>query len=150
MHQSREMDWRRTSGVIVVLLLVIAFAASIGALLFLVLPRPSHARELYAGQFDNIDPATRSWFNGVKAPSGVLCCDIADGHLTDFKVDESGHYFVPLPNDPSTGPNPMWVLVPPEAVITSQGNPNERAVVWYVLQGPGMYHIRCFVPIGGV
>jgi hypothetical protein len=42
-----------------------------------------------------------------------------------------------------------WHLVPPEAVITSQGNPNDTAIVWYVKQGTGWF-VRCFVPISGV
>lgn len=114
---------------------------------------PAHARELYAGQFDDVDPATRAWFKGVKSKNGVPCCDMSDGHPTDFKVDEGGHYFVPIADVPN-GPNPVWILVPPEAVITSQGNPNDRAYVWYVKQGQQdgqpRFFIRCFVPVGGV
>jgi hypothetical protein len=107
------------------------------------------AREQYAGQFDGLDPATRSWFKSVRSPHGVPCCDIADGHLTDFKVDEGGHYFVPISGIPN-GPDPTWVLVPPEAVILNVGNPYDKAVVWYVINGPESIYIRCFVPTGGV
>lgn len=107
----------------------------------------AHARERYAGQFDDIDPSTRAWFKSVKSKHGVPCCDIADGHKTSFKTDKDGHFYVPInvsdPEDP-------WILVPPEAVVYDAGNPYEEAVVWYVMNGPGVFYIRCFVPSGGV
>lgn len=109
---------------------------------------PAQSRELYAGQFDDVDPATRAWFKGVKAKNGVPCCDIADGHLTDYKVDEWGHYFVPIADVPN-GPNPVWILVPPAALVLDAGNPYEKAVVWYIKNGTE-YYVRCFVPTGGV
>lgn len=105
---------------------------------------PAHARELYAGQFDDVDPATRAWFKGVKAKNGVPCCDIADGHLTDYKVDSTGRYFVPIHEM-----NDEWAPVPPSAVVLDAGNPYEKAVVWYIKNGTE-YYIRCFVPTGGV
>lgn len=52
MHQSREMDWRRTTNVFVFLLLVIAIAVAIGAMMWMLLPQPSHAQ-------DNACPADR-------------------------------------------------------------------------------------------
>lgn len=103
------------------------------------------ARQQYAGQFDDIDPATRMWFKSVKSPHGVPCCDIADGHKVQFKTDAQGHFYVPI----GTTEDP-WVLVPPESVVYDAGNPYEEAIVWYVQQGPGAIYIRCFVPVGGV
>lgn len=107
------------------------------------------ARAFDNGQYEGVDPQIRSWFNGVKSKNGVPCCSMADGHRTDFKVDERGIYFVPIENE--------WIRVPPEAVITSQGNPNDAAIVWYVKQGAAplsglkdTYYVRCFVPVGGV
>lgn len=115
---------------------------------------PAHAFD--SGQYEGVDPQLRSWFKGVKSKNGVPCCDMADGHQTDFKVDEAGHYFVPIA-EVQDGLNPVWMRVPDNAVITSQGNPNDRAVVWYVRQGPPPIpggppnvFIRCFVPVGGV
>jgi hypothetical protein len=100
------------------------------------------ARTLYAGQYDDVDPATRSWFKGVRSPRGVPCCDIADGHRTTWRGDGDGHYWVPIEGE--------WRLVPPEAVINNAANPVGEAVVWYVRQGPDAIYIRCFVPSGGV
>lgn len=110
----------------------------------LMLTRMAHAID--NGQYEGVDPQIRSWFEGVKSKNGVPCCSMADGHQTDFKVDGGGIYFVPIADE--------WVRVPPEAVITSQGNPNDRAIVWYVTQGQSSgkphFFIRCFVPVGGV
>jgi hypothetical protein len=36
----------------------------------------------YAGEWDNVDPATRSWFRNLRSPHGVPCCNMADGHRT--------------------------------------------------------------------
>lgn len=128
--------------VISVTLVVFLVCAAVGFGLFLV--TRAHAREVYAGQFDDVDPATRGWFKGVKAKNGVPCCDIADGHLTDYKVDSAGRYFVPIHEM-----NDEWIPVPPAAVVLDAGNPYEKAVVWYIKNGTE-YYIRCFVPTGGV
>lgn len=135
MNHDRALFWMVT----MLLIAGIAFLAFVSVLIW-----PAHAID--TGQYEGVDPATRSWFKSVKSKSGVPCCDMSDGHPTDFKVDEGGIYFVPIAGE--------WTRVPPEAVITSQGNPNDTAIVWYVAQGQsnGMphYHVRCFVPIGGV
>ena len=76
------------------------------------------------------------------------CCDIADGHKTEYRVDAEGIYWVPIAGE--------WQAVPREAVVYTSGNPEDSAVVWYVQQskGPGAsgfaYFVRCFVPNGGV
>jgi hypothetical protein len=119
-----------------------------GLLIAILAAIPIAASAFDNGQYENIDPNIRSWFRGVKSHNGVPCCSMADGHPTDFKVDEGGHYFVPISGIPN-GPDPVWIVVPPEAVITSQGNPNDTAIVWYVRQETGIF-IRCFVPVGGV
>ena len=97
------------------------------------------------GQYENVDPATRSWFKSIKNAQGVPCCDIGDGHKTAFKTDDKGNYFVPNPFEDNG-----WVKVPPEKVILNQGNPNEEAVVWYVPQfedgNAKSIYVRCFVP----
>lgn len=93
------------------------------------------------GQYGDVPESIRSWYKGVKAKSGVPCCDIADGHKTAFRVDAEGRYEVPIDGE--------WRSVPPEAVIYDAGNPEDMAIVWYVRQGVSTYYIRCFVPVGG-
>ncbi|MGY4497359.1 hypothetical protein ACVWYH_001286 [Bradyrhizobium sp. GM24.11] len=40
------------------------------------------------GQYDNVPPDIRAWFKSVIAPNGVPCCDISDGHRTDYDVSQ--------------------------------------------------------------
>lgn len=87
------------------------------------------------GQYENVDPAVREWFRGVRAPSGVPCCDIADGHRTQFKVEDDK--LMALIED-------KWVPVPPESIVKGSRNPTGDAVIWWVRQGEG-YYVRCFV-----
>jgi len=91
------------------------------------------------GQYENVPPEIRAWFKGVIAPNGVPCCDIADGHRTDYDMRE-GRYWVPI--------NDRWMVVPAEAVVDDSGNPTGDAVVWYTEFNSNVY-IRCFVPGGG-
>jgi hypothetical protein len=88
------------------------------------------------GQFENIPDDIRAWFKGVRSPTGVPCCDISDGHRTDYDV-RAGAYWVPV--------NGLWWQVPEKAIIRNAGNPLGEAVVWYVSLR-GNIEIRCFVP----
>ena len=47
------------------------------------------------GQFGNVPPEIRAWFKSVKSHAGVPCCDIADGHRTDYDMRVS-KYWVPI------------------------------------------------------
>jgi len=93
-------------------------------------------------EYQNIDPKVRDWFKSIHSPKGVPCCDIADGHRTTWRGTSEGGYEVPIADE--------WRKVPPEAIVYNAGNPTGEAIVWYVKQGENTYHIRCFVPGGGV
>ncbi len=88
------------------------------------------------GQFENVPDDVRRWFKGVRSPAGVPCCDISDGHRTEYAV-RAGAYWVPI--------NGLWWRVPEKAIIRNAGNPLGEAVVWYVSLR-GSIEIRCFVP----
>jgi hypothetical protein len=75
----------------------------------------------------------------VKSHAGTPCWDIADGHATDDDMREN-KYWVPI--------NGEWMVVPPGAVASDEGNPTGDAVVWYTMYN-GTVYIRYFVP-GGV
>jgi hypothetical protein len=97
------------------------------------------------GQYTDVPDNIRSWFKSVRSPKGVPCCDIADGHRTTWKADETGRYWVPI--------NGEWVQVPEGAVVYNAGNPLGEAVVWYIPLNDGIENgvlIRCFVPGDGV
>ena len=91
------------------------------------------------GQFSNVSPSVREWFKGVKSQHGVPCCDIADGHRTDYDMRKN-QYWVPI--------NGNWMPVPADAVLDNVGNPVGDAVVWYSIYGNHVV-IRCFVPGSG-
>lgn len=107
------------------------------AMLSLLVCAPAVAHD--NGQFVNVPPAVRSWFHDVKSPHGIPCCDIADGHRTDFRMRQN-QYWVPI--------NGNWMPVPPDAVLNNVGNPIGDAIVWYSAYGDQVI-IRCFVPGGG-
>jgi hypothetical protein len=103
----------------------------------LIVCSPASARD--NGQFDDVSDTVRAWFKAVRSSHGVPCCDIADGHRTDFDMREN-QYWVPI--------NGKWLPVPAEAVVPDDGNPTGDAVVWYSTFN-GQVFIRCFVPGGG-
>jgi hypothetical protein len=92
------------------------------------------------GQYDSVSPDIRAWFKAMTAPNGVPCCDIADGHRTDYDFRE-GAYWVPIEG--------KWMAVPERAIVRDRGNPVGQAVVWYV-QHRGSIIISCFVPADAV
>jgi hypothetical protein len=92
------------------------------------------------GQYENVPADIRAWFKGVIAPNGVPCCDISDGHRTEYDFRE-GAYWVPIEG--------QWMQVPAHAIIRDRGNPVGEAVVWYV-HHRGSIVISCFVPADAV
>src|SRR5262249_12056904 len=58
------------------------------------------------GQYDHVPPDIRAWFKSVIAPNGVPCCDISDGHRTEYDVRQ-GAYWVPIEG--------TWMQVPERA-----------------------------------
>jgi hypothetical protein len=92
------------------------------------------------GQYNDVPADIRTWFKSVMAPNGVPCCDISDGHRTEYDVRD-GAYWVPIEG--------QWMPVPERAVIRDRGNPVGQAVVWYVHHS-GKIIISCFVPADAV
>jgi hypothetical protein len=100
------------------------------------------------GQFKNVPPQIREWFETRRSQEGIPCCSYADGHRTGYDMRQ-GQYWVPIEGE--------WYPVPPEALIKT-ANPVGEAIVWYHPQHgaegsifPGVprtewYKIVCFVP----
>jgi hypothetical protein len=101
---------------------------------FTVMTASAHAID--RGQFSDVPDDIRNWFKSVISPNGVPCCDISDGHRTEYDV-RNGAYWVPIEG--------IWTEVPRRAVIRDRGNPVGEAVVWYV-RHRGEIIISCFVP----
>jgi hypothetical protein len=98
------------------------------------------------GQFKNVPPEIREWFENMRFPKGIMCCSYADGHHTGYDIRQ-GQYWVPIEGE--------WYPVPPEAVIKTE-NPIGEAIVWYQGAPEGdlprrdWYRIICFVPSSDV
>ncbi len=111
---------------------------ALAAIVALALMTPVLARD--NGQFSNVPPDIRAWFESVRSKNGIPCCDIGDGHRTDYDMRAS-HYYVPI--------NGKWIQVPDDAVVENYGNPTGDAVVWYT-EFKDAVIIRCFVPGPGL
>src|SRR5258708_22838649 len=94
------------------------------------------ARAVDHGQFENVPDDIRAWFKGVRSPTGVPCCDISDGHRTEYDVRQ-GAYWVPI--------NGLWWRVPERAIIRNARNPLCEAVLWDFRLRRNI-EIRCFLP----
>src|SRR5258705_9021015 len=70
------------------------------------------------GQFENVPDDIRAWFKGVRSPAGVPCCDISDGHRTEYAV-RAGAYWVPI--------NGLWWRGPEKTIIRKAGKPLREA-----------------------
>lgn len=113
--------------------------ALFGSAICLALLAPA-AHGVDRGQYKDVPEDIRAWFKGVKNADGIPCCDISDGHRTNYDV-RGGAYWVPIEGE--------WMMVPERAVIRDRGNPVGEAVVWYVHHRGGII-ISCFVPADAV
>ena len=101
--------------------------------LVLLLPLIAHGRDL--GQYAQVPPDIRQWFNTLHSKKG-LCCADADGYDAQWDTLD-GQYRVFSPDG--------WVVVPTEAVVEV---PNKSGVakVWWETGRGGTRGVRCFLP----
>src|SRR5258708_37742690 len=90
----------------------------LGALIFV----SGTARAVDRGQFENAPGDIRAWFKGVGSPRGIPCCDISDGHRTEYDVRD-GAYWVPI--------NGLWWRWAAKARLRHAGKPRGGAGRWY-------------------
>jgi hypothetical protein len=90
------------------------------------------------GQYADMKPEIKAWFNQLASGKG-LCCSFADGvSIPDVDWDtQDSRYRVRLHGE--------WILVP-EAALVSQPNKFGPAVVWPYMDSDGATQIRCFLP----
>ena len=105
-------------------------------LTMLLLAIAAPAKAVDRGQYKDVPEHIKKWFKGVQNATGSYCCDISDGHRTEYDIRE-GQYWVPIGG--------VWWQVPDKAIIRDAGNPLGEAVVWYV-DLLGRIEITCFVP----
>lgn len=109
----------------------------------------ARSRELYEGQYAQVDPSTRKWFRDQISPkTGGNCCTEADGEYAEEDI-RNGHYWARFPK--SQG---KWIEVLDEVVIHDPNRNGAPVVWWYwdnnpALRGGLELKIRCFAPGGG-
>jgi hypothetical protein len=140
-----------------ILTMVVETGVAIG-LLFALTFEPSQGRELYPGQYAEVDPATRQWFRDQKSPkSGIPCCSEADGTYAEEDIRD-GHYwtrftwrfcFAKECQELDSG----WMDVPDDVVIHNPNRHGAPVVWWYRASGTdpasAKVRIRCYAPGGG-
>jgi hypothetical protein len=112
-----------------------ALSGGLALILTAVTAHLGYARD--RGQFGNVNPDLKAWFESLKSGKGP-CCSDADGTAISDADWESGngHYRVRVEGE--------WVEVPDEAVIT-EPNRVGLTMVWPI-RGYGGLTIRCFMP----
>lgn len=116
--------------------------------------KQSHGRELYPGQYAQVDPALRYWFRNQTSPkNGQNCCSEADGIFAEEDI-RKGHYWTRFTARRQDGSemDSGWLQVPDDVVIHDP-NRNGAPVAWYFYEYVGelvQLRIRCFAPGGGV
>lgn len=113
----------------------------------------ARGREVFPGQYAQVDPRLRQWFRDQKVPgTQSSCCSESDGVYAEEDIRD-GHYWTRFVarqyNDgaPVTEIQSEWMQVPDEAVIHDP-NRHGAPVVWWGWNG-GLT-IRCYAPGGGV
>jgi hypothetical protein len=98
----------------------------------------AHAFAFDNGKYDNADPKIRQWFKSVRSPTGIPCCDIADGRRTMWRATS---VVGTLQIEFEVLVDGEWLPVPPEAVVRGTTNPTGDSIVW--LRQDKV--VRCFV-----
>lgn len=140
--------------------LAVVVAVGVGVLAgFLVSLAQADWRKV-AAEWDQyrLNDTQMQWFKSIKAPNGVPCCDMADGHPTEMQRCLNGHSQTPgkreicgtedgiyIPDPIHLDEPRQWIKVPDWAVVKNAVNPIGVATVWWVLQSGDTVYIRCFV-----
>lgn len=122
------------------------------------LAAPGHSRELYPGQYAQVDPAQRKWFQDQLVPGGPAkgssCCNEADGATAEEEI-RGDHYWVRFTYkkwDSATSTyedaDSDWMEVPDEVILDT--NHNGAPIVWWWMAGGNKLLIRCYARGSGI
>jgi hypothetical protein len=98
----------------------------------------AHAKD--NGQYANAPTHIRDWFKRLENQrTRMPCSEEADCARTEARIRGGGWE--------AKAPDGTWVVVPPESVVTNQGNPTGEPILcsYGSFTGPG-WMIFCFVP----
>lgn len=105
-----------------ILYVLVGVAIVVGVLAYY---RPAHSHDWSHQHFAQSTPDQRNWMQRQMRPGTTSnCCSESDGEQVDEEI-RAGSYWV---NSRHT--RGVWLLVPPEAVITAP-NPHGRPVAWF-------------------
>lgn len=112
-----------------------------------------NARDL--GQFSNVDPAVKAWFETLKQPDNpnVSCCGEADAYWCDEVHVRDGKTFCNItddrPDEPLKRPHVdigTEIEIPPYKLKFDRGNPTGHSLVFL----SSWQFVFCFVQGSGV
>jgi hypothetical protein len=97
-----------------------------------------HARDY--GQYSDRPGHLRDWFKRLKNPrTGLPCCEEADCARTEARTRGSGWE--------ARAPDGSWIAIPPESMVTDQGNPTGEPILCSYMSFEGnWWDVYCFVP----
>ena len=135
---------QKPSPILIWTVVVAAFVLSIGK---------APPRDL--GQWEDVDPFTRQWFNGLMQPDrpNLSCCGEADGYWADsyeVKGDQYVAIITDTRDDTKLGRRQhieagTRVAVPNSKIKWGSGNPTGHGIILIGLGGD----VFCYLPPGG-
>jgi hypothetical protein len=131
----------------------VTLKTSIWLAVFVLVVSKAPARDL--GQWDDVDPAQRQWFNGLRQPDNphMSCCGEADGYWADsyeVKGDQYVAIITDTRDDTKLGRRQhiaagTRVAVPNSKIKWGSGNPTGHGIIFIGIGGD----VFCYLPPGG-
>lgn len=115
----------------------------------------SYAYPHDSGQWENVDPATREWFQTLMMPDApkTSCCGEADAYWCDAITVRYGHTFCRITDDRVDGPLKRShidvgteIEIPDHKLKWDRGNPTGHSIVFMSAQR----FVYCFVQGTGI
>jgi len=107
------------------------------------------------GQWANVDPTQRQWFNGLTQPDNpdLSCCGEADAYWADSYEVKGDQYVAIITDTRDDAPlrrahveNGTRITVPNTKIKWDRGNPTGHSIIFISVGG----YVYCYVPPGGV
>jgi hypothetical protein len=100
------------------------------------------------GQWENVPPEIRSWFQGLRQPDNpkISCCGEADAYEADIFEVDAGQYVAIITNGKGEVPNKTKIPVPNNKIKWDAGNPTGHGIIFLGIQS----QVFCYIAPGGV
>jgi hypothetical protein len=93
-------------------------------------------------------PELDAWYQSLKSPLGLHCCNTTDCHRTEAEVRQDGKWWARLARPVYKNPAALnweltrWVQIPDNIILKNIHNPTGEAVICHSLDGS---ELHCFV-----